>query len=63
LKKHFLFILFISLFFTGCYRVGPEFQKPKGAKIPKEWKEEQNSSIAIKWWQLFKDEKLNKLVD
>lgn len=58
-----LSIFFIAGMFTGC-TVGPDYKRPESS-IPASWRTANGTgeSVAnLKWWQLFKDPTLQKLI-
>ena len=59
-------VLLIPLFFQGCTTVGPDFTPPK-VETPDTFahtpKQEANTKSDLKWWELFDDPILFKLVN
>jgi NodT family efflux transporter outer membrane factor (OMF) lipoprotein len=61
----FLGILFV--FFTGCTMIGPDFTAPKAPVAPK-WQESEGKftksepALDTKWWEVFNDPILDKLI-
>jgi multidrug efflux system outer membrane protein len=58
-----LSIFFIAGLFTGC-TVGPDYKRPE-VPVPASWRtvDEASGSITnLKWWQLFEDQTLQKLI-
>jgi outer membrane protein TolC len=53
----------IILLFSGCAKLGPDFNGISHSPLPKTWSKntKQDASI-IHWWKTFNDPKLNKLV-
>jgi NodT family efflux transporter outer membrane factor (OMF) lipoprotein len=64
----FLTLWLITLFFSGCTMLGPNFESPE-YKLPQHWDEtedaifkEQTEKENIQWWTLFNDPVLNQLI-
>ncbi|MDI1276087.1 efflux transporter outer membrane subunit [Methylobacter sp.] len=55
--------LFASLLLSGCFAVGPDYQRPK-IPIPRQWTETPavQGSQPDKWWKTFNDPILDKLI-
>jgi multidrug efflux system outer membrane protein len=54
-----------ALTLTGCFKVGPDYQKPE-IDTPKRWRfadQEARDTTNLKWWELLGDPALNRLVD
>jgi outer membrane protein, multidrug efflux system len=68
LTIHIIFITFniFSLFFLASCNIGPQYEYPK-IDIPEEWKrftaQEREEDSYCNWWEIFKDEKLNELIE
>lgn len=61
--KRLLIITLLSTFVSGC-TVGPKFQKPR-APLPESWRAPTSAASSLgelKWWTLFKDAALQKLI-
>jgi NodT family efflux transporter outer membrane factor (OMF) lipoprotein len=62
------FLLIVLLLAAGCVKVGPDFVKPKAA-VASKWLEAGDQRVRTgpeeekKWWQVFNDPTLNKLID
>ena len=56
------------LLLAGCTTVGPDFVQPK-APLPLQWQEPDGAKYALKpaqrtrWWEVFGDPVLSKLID
>ncbi len=58
-------ILSLALCISGCYLVGPDYQKPQVA-VPKTWRfspETSRQTVNTYWWQQFGDPEMNRLID
>jgi len=55
--------LFVSLLLSGCFAVGPDYQRPK-IPIPRQWTETPavQGSQPEQWWKTFNDPILDKLI-
>lgn len=56
--------LALSLALTGCFKIGPDYQKPEVA-TPKQWRfadREAHDVANTQWWKQFNDPALNRLV-
>jgi len=55
--------LFVSLLLSGCFAVGPDYQRPK-IPIPRQWTETPavQGSQPEQWWKTFNDPVLDKLI-
>jgi multidrug efflux system outer membrane protein len=54
----------LALALAGCFKVGPDYQKPEVA-TPKQWRfadQEAREVANTRWWEQFKDPALNRLV-
>ncbi len=55
----------LSLTLTGCFKVGPDYQKP-WIDTPKQWRfasQEARDTTNLKWWEQLGDPVLNRLMD
>jgi len=55
----------LALALAGCFKVGPDYQKPEVA-TPKQWRfadHEARATANTKWWEQLGDPALNRLVD
>lgn len=56
----------IAFFFLASCNIGPQYQYPE-IEVPEEWKrfndQEREEDSYCNWWEIFKDEKLNELID
>ncbi|MCX2976065.1 hypothetical protein EYC82_01675 [Halieaceae bacterium IMCC11814] len=51
---------------AACTTIGPDYSKPKPVELPTSWnntKSAQETHAVGKWWELFSDPALNKLID
>ena len=58
-------LLFLILFLPGCFKVGPDYQKPKVDTL-ESWRfSEKNvrDATGLAWWEQFGDPVLNRLVE
>ncbi len=58
--------LFAALLLSGCFAVGPDYQRPKIA-VPEQWSESTAATVSQpaqpdKWWRTFNDPVLDKLI-
>jgi len=65
LRLFIVFSLAILLFFSGCTKLGPDFTGIKDApKLPSAWQKENNNTKELsKWWSVFHDPVLEKLIE
>ncbi len=64
MRLYFGTFLFVILFLTGCTKLGPDFTGIKDApKLPSAWQKENNTTKEFsKWWSVFHDPVLEKLI-
>lgn len=61
--KSLFYILFFVVIFSGCSKVGIDFQKPSVSQIPKDWRDNNQTGVeTLKWWEIFHDKTLNTLI-
>ncbi len=55
----------LALLFAGCVKVGPDFHGPGKVKLPDGWnaKAHRSDSSLAKWWRIYRDPALDRLVD
>ena len=61
--KRLLIVTLLAVFVAGC-TVGPKYQKPK-VSLPESWRAPSSTASSLgqlKWWMLFKDPTLQKLI-
>lgn len=57
--------LSFSILLTGCWKVGPDYEKPK-VDVPSDWRfatRETKNVTNMEWWRLMGDPVLNRLID
>ena len=55
----------LALSLTGCFTVGPDYEKPQ-IEAPKQWRfaaEDARDTANLAWWEQFQDPVLNRLVE
>jgi len=60
-----IFLLFIELVLSGCWLVGPDFEKPQ-VDEPHSWRftaKEARDAGNVEWWKLLNDPVLNNLIE
>ncbi|QWF72080.1 efflux transporter outer membrane subunit [Methylomonas paludis] len=60
-----LTVLALAISLTGCFKIGPDYQKPEIA-APQQWRfaaEETRDTANLPWWEQLQDPALNKLVE
>ncbi len=63
-RRKFLGYSIIALMLGGCTQVGPNFNGVPKSKIPKKWSHKGGKDPAIsRWWHIYQDKTLNRLVD
>lgn len=58
-------ILSLALTMTGCFMVGPDYEKPE-IEAPKQWRfgvDDAKDTANLSWWEQFNDPVLNSLVE
>jgi len=65
-KRRLLFIMVLSCLMTGCFKLGPDFVPPE-PKTSESWLDQDNAAFKRgdfrKWWTVFNDPILNRLID
>lgn len=58
--------LVLTLFISGCFKVGPDFQRPE-TNISEDWLKENTEVLKqgdhLEWWKLFNDPVLEQLIE